>query len=254
MARHDGRVALVTGAGQGIGRGIALALAKDGATVAVVGRTLEKLEGTCNLIDKEGGSSVPIVCDIVDAAQTRACVAELAETYGRLDILVNNAQVKPDGKLLDIAAETLYEAIETGPMGAFRLMREAHPHLKESRGTIINVGSGAQYLHDAARYSFGPYVAAKYMMLSLTRTAAVEWGSDGIRALLILPAAWTEMSLAAAKRRGDDINAMSRNIPVGRMGDPEKDIGRPVSWLCSEEAGYLTGTVITLDGGQIFLR
>jgi 2-hydroxycyclohexanecarboxyl-CoA dehydrogenase len=254
VSRHEGKIALITGAGQGIGRGIALALAKDGATVVAVGRTKSKLEDTCAQIAEAGGRAIPVVCDIAEAAQPPQCIEEVRHQFGRLDILVNNAQVNPAGKLLDISEEDWYDAFESGPFGAFRLMRLAHPLLKESKGVIINIGSGAQFIHDAHRYTFAAYVAAKFVMNSLTRTAAVEWGHEGIRALLVCPAAWTEMSEAAAQRRPEAFADIEKTFPVGRMGYPEADIGRPVSWLCSEEAGYITGSTIMLDGGQMFLR
>jgi NAD(P)-dependent dehydrogenase (short-subunit alcohol dehydrogenase family) len=167
--------------------------------------------------------------------------------------LVNNAQDFPRAPLIDTTDEVLSRIFDSGPFAAVRFMRAAYPHLKaHGAGVIVNMGSGAQLMHEPK--SFGAYVAAKWAMVGFTRTAGAEWGPDGIRALLIMPAAWTPMSEEGRRRNPEMMERLVASIPMGRMGDPEKDIGRPISWLCTDEAGYLTATTIMLDGGQMFIH
>jgi NAD(P)-dependent dehydrogenase (short-subunit alcohol dehydrogenase family) len=251
--RHEGKVALVTGAGQGVGRGVAIALARDGARLALVGRTGAKLEETAKLIEEQGGQALPITCDVTIHDEITETVERAVKELGRLDILVNNAQDFPRAPLIDTTDEVLSRIFDSGPFAAVRFMRAAYPHLKAyGAGVVINMGSGAQLMHEPK--SFGAYVAAKWAMLGFTRTAGAEWGPDGIRAVLVMPAAWTPMSEEGRRRNPEMMERLVASIPLGRMGDPEKDIGRPVSWLCTEEAGYLTATTIMLDGGQMFIH
>src|SRR5207253_993550 len=119
--------------------GVAFALAKDGASVAVVGRTEAKLIDTCDQIKEAGGLALPVVCDVTDPAQVTACVDEVVDHFGRLDILVNNAQVYKKGTLLESNDDEVYEAFDSGPMAAYRFMRKAYPQLKERKGVIVNM-------------------------------------------------------------------------------------------------------------------
>jgi meso-butanediol dehydrogenase/(S,S)-butanediol dehydrogenase/diacetyl reductase len=247
-----GRVAIVTGAGQGIGRGIALALATAGASVVVAGRTRSKLDDTVAAITVRGGTGVAVTCDVQRLEQIRACIGEVVDRYGRLDILVNNAQAIRYAGFNDSTDDDLQEAWESGPLATFRFMRLSYPHLRETRGVVINLGSSATLLHDTAFY--GPYTAAKAAIEALTRSAACEWGPDGIRALVIDPAAETAMTAGWKQRDPDGYNEAVGKVPLRRFGDCEHDIGGPVAWLASDDAGYLTGTTIMLDGGGAFLR
>lgn len=142
MGVLEGDVALVTGAGQGIGRGIALALAAEGARVAVVGRTLSKVVDTADEIVRRGGESVALQCDVTDPERIDAVVAEVAERYGGLSILVNNAQTPAHGLLLDVDEGDYQGSMNSGPLATLRLMRACHPHLK-GRGSVVNLGSAA---------------------------------------------------------------------------------------------------------------
>jgi NAD(P)-dependent dehydrogenase (short-subunit alcohol dehydrogenase family) len=252
MGMLDEQVAIVTGGSMGIGLGVAQALSKEGAAVVLAARTESTLQEAARAIEERGGTALPVVCDIREADQVRACVDRTIERFGRLGILVNNAQIAPYGFMLDLTEEAVEDGWRSGPLATFRFMRLAYPHLKARGGVIVNMGSGAQLMHDGAYY--GAYDAVKGAIGALTRTAAVEWGKDGIRAYFIMPAAYTPMTERFKQRDPARYAEMVSRVPLGRFGDPEVDIGRPIAWLCSEEAGYITGTTIMLDGGQMYLR
>ncbi len=249
MANLSGKVALVTGAGQGVGQGIALALAAAGAKVAVTGRTLTKLESTCSLISELGGEALPIAGNVKDPASLAEMVEQAVARFGGLDILVNNAQEVPNGKLLDVSDEAFLAGFESGPLASFRLMKLVHPHLVASGGgVIVNLASSAGIRWDMTGY--GAYGAVKQATRVLTRAAAAEWGRQGIRVLTIAPHAESPGLKWWIANNPDEAEAFFRTIPLGRIGKLEEDIGRAVVALCSPEMSYLTGATIPLDGGQ----
>ncbi len=249
MTDLSGKVALVTGAGQGVGQGIALALAAAGAKIAVTGRTLAKLEATCALVTERGGEALAIAGNVKDAENLAAMVAQTVERFGGLDILVNNAQEVPNGKLLDVSDEAFLAGFESGPLASFRLMKLAHPHMVErGGGVIVNLASSAGIRWDMTGY--GAYGAVKHATRVLTRAAAAEWGRQGIRVLTIAPHAESPGLKWWIANNPEEAEAFFRTIPLGRIGKLEEDIGRAVAALCSPEMGYLTGATIPLDGGQ----
>ena len=252
MGKLSGQVALVTGAGQGVGQGIALALAAEGAALAVAGRTLAKCEDTAKQIAARGGRALALRCDVCDAADVLRTVEGTVRELGGLQILVNNAQEVPLGKLLNVTDEAFLAGFASGPLATLRFMRAAHPHLAQRGGVIINLGTAAALRHDPIGY--GCYGAVKEATRTLTRAAAVEWGADGIRAINILPLAESPGFAGWKAARPDEYAEYCKSIPVGYVGDCEKDIGRVVAFLCSEEGRYVNGTSITLDGGRDFLR
>ncbi|PLW82765.1 3-oxoacyl-ACP reductase [Kineobactrum sediminis] len=245
-----GKVALVTGAGQGVGQGIALALATVGARVAVSGRTREKLDATVELIQQRGGEAIAVVCDVKSPESLGHSVDAVIDAFGGLNILVNNAQEVPLGKLLDLTDEAVTAGWESGPMATLRLMKLCYPHLKGD-GVIINLGSSAAKRWDMAGY--GAYAASKEAIRSLTRAAACEWGPDNIRANAILPHALSPGMAWWVDNNPAEAEEFFSQIPQRRVGDCEQDIGRFVALLCSEGAGYVNGQSIALDGGQAFL-
>ncbi|NKR24416.1 SDR family oxidoreductase [Rhodococcus hoagii] len=251
MGVLEGDVALVTGAGQGIGRGIALALAAEGARVAVVGRTLSKVVDTADEIVRRGGDAVALQCDVTDAERIDAVVADVVDRYGGLSILVNNAQTPAHGMLLDVSEDDYHGSMNSGPLATLRLMRVCHPHLK-GRGSIVNLGSAAGLKWDPT--GTGAYAAAKEAMRVLTRTAACEWGTDGIRVNAVLPLASTPLMDEWAELNPEAYGEYLRSVPLGRLGDAESDIGPAVVFLCSPAARYITGHSLPVDGGQAFLR
>lgn len=245
-----GHIALVTGAGQGVGQGIALALAEAGAKIAVTGRTLEKLQSTCEAIQAAGGEAIPVQCDVKSPESLQACVDAVLGHYGGLTILVNNAQEVPLGNLLDVDEDGVASGWESGPLATLRMMKLCYPHLK-GNGVIINLASTSAKRWDLAGY--GIYAACKEAIRSLSRAAACEWGPEGIRTNVILPLAASPALAGWIEERPEEAEEFFRTIPQRRVGDCEADIGRFVAMLCGPDSAYVNGQSIALDGGQAFL-
>ena len=249
MTDLSGQIALITGAGQGVGRGIALALSASGASVVLAGRTLEKVEAVAGEIAQRGGQALPLACDVKSAGDLAAAVAKAVSEFGGLDILVNNAQEVPLGKLDDVTDEAFVAGFESGPLASFRLMKLARPHMAARGGGIVfNLASSAGIRWDMAGY--GAYGAVKQATRALTRAAASEYGGDGIRVLTLAPHAESPGMKYWIENNPEEAKAFFRTIPLGRIGRLEEDIGRAVVAMCSEEMAYLTGATIPLDGGQ----
>ena len=250
MKELQGKTALVTGAGQGIGQGIAFALARSGVRVAAAGRTLAKLEHTVAEIEARGGEAIAVRCDVKVAADLARAVDACVEAFGGLNILVNNAQEVPLGTLRQVSGAAFAAGFESGPLATLRLMKLAYPHLKGD-GCIVNLASTAAKRWDMA--GFGAYAAVKEAIRSLTRAAACEWGADGIRANVILPHARSPGLVWWMENNPEEAEAFQSTIPQRRVGDCEEDIGRFVVQLCSAGSSYVTGQSIAVDGGQAFL-
>ena len=249
MGTLDDKVALVTGAGQGVGQGIALALAAEGASVAVLGRTREKLDACCALLRARGVRAEAFPCDVADTEAVPRVVEQVAEQFGGIDILVNNAYSGSYGPLLGMTDADFRRGFASGPFAAFALMRACHPHLRRrGGGSIVNLVSSAMVRWDQSTY--GAYAAAKTAVRSLTRTAAAEWGVDGIRVNSVAPHAASPGYLAWQRANPEEAEEFCRSIPLRYVGDCEEDIGRAVALLCGPGARYLTGATVPLDGGQ----
>ncbi|WP_420881551.1 SDR family NAD(P)-dependent oxidoreductase [Rhodococcus sp. (in: high G+C Gram-positive bacteria)] len=249
MGTLDGKVALITGAGQGIGQGVAFALAREGADIAVVGRTESKLVDTCAELSRLGVRAEPIVCDVSDHDALEPLVDKTVESLGGVDILVNNAVSSELGDLLDIDLDKVERSFMTGPLAALRLMRACHPHMKaRGGGSIINMVTSAAVRWDQGGY--GAHAASKEALRSFSRTAASEWGVDGIRVNAVAPHALSPALARWTAERPEEAKAFVKTIPLGRIGECEDDIGRAVAFLVGPDARYLTGATIPLDGGQ----
>ncbi|MDH4558431.1 SDR family oxidoreductase [Pseudomonas sp. BN417] len=249
MKMLQDKVALVTGGGQGVGQGIAYALATEGARVAVAGRTVATLEETCAEIRRRGGTALAVACDVMSQTDIDRCVAQVVEAFGGLNILVNNAHIVPLGRILDVTDETFMQGIDSGPIATLRLMRACYPHLKGD-GAVVNLASSAAVRWDASGY--GHYAATKEAIRSLSRSAACEWGVDGIRVNVIAPHALSPGLRGWIEGNPKEAEAFFSSIPLRRVGDCEHDIGRTVAFLVSDNARYLTGATIPLDGGQAY--
>lgn len=249
MAELRGKTALITGAGQGVGKGIALALASEGVNLALAGRTLEKVERTAQLAEGRGVRALALACN-VRAADDLEDIAEItAREFGGIDILVNNAQEVPLGLLDEVSDEAFLAGFESGPLATFRLMKLVRPHMAaRGGGTIVNLASSAGMRWDMATY--GCYGAVKQATRALTRAAASEWGRENIRVLAIAPHAESPGLKWWIENNPEEAEAFFRTIPLGRIGRLEEDIGRAVVALCGSDLSYLTGATIPLDGGQ----
>lgn len=249
MSTLNGKIALITGAGQGIGQGIALALASEGVNLVLAGRTLEKVEQTARLVTERGARAIPVACNVKSADDLAAAVNAAVEQLGGIDILVNNAQEVPLGLLNDVSDEAFVAGFESGPLASFRLMKLVQPHMAaRGGGTIFNFASSAGIRWDMATY--GAYGAVKQATRALTRAAASEWGQDNIRVLTIAPHAESPGLKWWVENNPEEAKAFFRTIPLGRIGRLEEDVGRAIVALCGPDMGYLTGATVPLDGGQ----
>lgn len=249
MGTLDGKVAFITGAGQGVGQGVAFALAREGAAIAVTGRTESKLVDTVEQIRGFGGVAEPIVCDISDTEQITAAVEQTVERLGGVDILVNNASLNPLGPVLDLTPELMTKAYASGPIASLHAMQVVYPIMKQrGGGSIVNMVSSAAVRWDMSGY--GGYASVKEALRSLTRAAAAEWGVDGIRVNAVAPHAMSPGLQWWTENRPEEAAAFVKSIPLRRIGDCEEDIGRAIAWIVGDDARYLTGATVPLDGGQ----
>jgi len=252
MPKLAGKVALVTGAGQGIGRGIALALAAEGARVAVTGRTLSKCEDVAREVEEAGGEALALRCNVLERSDVDVCVGRLISHWNAIDILVNNAQTMVYRSLRRLSESDLDSMWQSGPMGSFRIMQSCFDALREGSGAVVNVASGSSILPQPA---MAGYAMAKEAIRVLTRVAALEWGAHGIRVNAICPLADSPGLRSFASDLGVSIDEMgAQNVPLGRIGSAQADVGQAVAFLCSDEAAYITGTTLMVDGGQVYLR
>jgi NAD(P)-dependent dehydrogenase (short-subunit alcohol dehydrogenase family) len=244
------KVALITGAGQGVGRGIALALAGEGTRIAAAGRTLAKVEDCAREVEARGGSAMGFECNVKDPASLARCVADTVEKFGTIDILVNNAQEVPLGTLDQVSDDAFDAGWQSGPLATFRLMKLCRPHLRGG-GCIVNLASTAAKRWDANGYA--AYGAVKEAIRAISRGAACEWAKEGIRTNVILPHAKSPGLAWWMDNNPEEAAAFVASIPQQRVGECEEDIGRFVALLCSDGAGYVNGQSIAVDGGQAYL-
>lgn len=249
MKRLQDNVTIITGGGKGIGYGLAEAFAEAGSNLVITGRTESRLLAAKEKLEAEYGIEVlPIVADGADEDAIKSVVAQAIAKFGKINTLVNNAQVSKSGlPLVEHSREDFDLAIHSGLYAAFFYMRECYPYLKETQGSVINFASGAGLFGKLGQSS---YAAAKEGIRGLSRVAAAEWGPDGIRVNVICPLAMTE-SLQEWKEHFPELFEKTiQGIPLGRFAAPKDDIGRVAVFLASEDAHYVTGETITLQGGS----
>ena len=240
---------IITGGGKGIGFGLAKAFAREGSDLVITGRHEGRLLEAKERLESEYDIKVlPVAADGADEEATKRVVAAAVERFGRIDTLINNAQVSKSGlPLIEHTREDMDLAINSGLYAAFFYMKECYPYLKESKGSVINFASGAGLFGKLGQSS---YAAAKEGIRGMSRVAAAEWGPDGIRVNVVCPLAMTE-SLQEWKDNYPDLFAKTiQGIPLGRFADPTEDIGRVCVFLASDDASYVTGETVTLQGGS----
>jgi 3-oxoacyl-[acyl-carrier protein] reductase len=238
------KVALVTGASQGIGRATALALVEAGAKVAIAARNTEKLMSLAEEILAAGGEALPVPMDVADAAQVKTGFQQLLAKLGKLDILVNNAAITRDTLALRMKLEDWDAVLRTNLTGAHLCIQQAlGAMLKQRAGRIINISSVVAETGNAGQAN---YVASKAGLIGLTRAIAVEVASRNITVNAIAPGfIATPMTDPLSTELKDKMKAM---IPLGRFGS-DRDVATAIVFLASDEAGYITGQVLDVNGG-----
>jgi 3-oxoacyl-[acyl-carrier protein] reductase len=239
------RVALVTGASQGIGRATALALAQAGAKVACAARSAEKLAGVAGEISAAAGEAFAVRMDVADAEQVKAGFKQVLERFGRLDILVNNAAMTRDGLAVRMKPEDWDAVLRTNLTGAHLCIQQALAAMMRQRyGRIINVTSIVAQTGNAGQAN---YVAAKAGLIGLTKAIAIEMASRNITVNAVAPGfIATPMTDPLPDKVKEELNA---RIPLGRMGK-DTDVAAAIVFLASDEAGYITGHVLDVNGGM----
>ena len=241
MGKFDGKVALVTGSGQGIGKAIAIELARGGAKVALVTRTVSRAEDVKKEIEAFGGEAVAISCDVKEKDQVKNAVKATLDAFGTIDILVNNAQQFIWNKdFCDYTEDDMEMIFFSGYRASFWFMCEVFPIMKEKHyGKIINCASGAGIFGNIGTLA---YASNKEAIRAMTRVAAKEWGKYGIRVNNYAPVAKTASMLPEQEEM---IGALA---PVGYCADSE-EVARAVVFLASDDSSYITGNTLFIDGG-----
>lgn len=241
----EGKAALVTGGGSGLGQAIAVGLASAGASVAVSGRDSRKLNETVSMITKAGGRAVSIPMDILDTDSVNDAVSRTVEEYGHIDILVNSAGVHLKKDTLEVTDEEWSRVIETNLTGSFRVCRAVGTQMKvQGRGKIINIASLGSFvaLKDAAAYT-----SSKAGIILLTKNLAVELAPFNIQVNAIAPGVF-RTALNAKVLVGERLERILSNTPMKRLGTPDELAGTAV-YLSSKASDFVTGAVIPVDGG-----
>jgi 3-oxoacyl-[acyl-carrier protein] reductase len=239
------KVAVVTGASQGIGRETALALTEAGAKVVVAARNEEKLTALAGAIAAAGGEAFAVKMDVADAEQVKAGFKQVIEKFGRLDILVNNAAVTRDGLAMRMKKDDWDTVLQTNLTGAHLCIQQALPTMMKARaGRIINISSIVAQMGNAGQAN---YVAAKAGLIGLTKAIAIEIASRGITVNAVAPGfIATPMTDVLPDKVKEELKV---RIPLGRMGSA-RDVASAIVFLASDEAGYITGQVLSVNGGM----
>jgi NAD(P)-dependent dehydrogenase (short-subunit alcohol dehydrogenase family) len=246
----EGRVALVTGAGSGIGRGIALAFAGEGAKVAVADKILETARETAGMINEQGGVATFIPCDVIKETDVQHMIATAVDSFGRLDCAVNNAGIGPmPTTVAEHPLEVWNQVLSVNLTGVFLCLKhELIQMLKQGKGAVVNIASvaglvGTPYL--------SAYAASKHGVVGLTKTAALEYAQSGIRVNAVCPGSTHTPMVDRLFEQHPEMEEMAvKAHPLGRLADV-KEIAAAAVWLCSDSASFVTGHAMPVDGGCV---
>lgn len=250
----EGHVVIVTGGSKGVGRGIALHLARNGAALVLTARRAEALEETAAELDALGAPHLATTLDVADRDGAFGLVEQTLAQFGRVDGLVANAQTfRSVTPFADITERDMDVLLSTGPKGTLWGMQAVFPHMRDQgRGRIVTMGSNAALLGAAG---YAPYASAKEAIRALTRSAAREWGKFGITVNCLCPVSAAHRAPPADEdpERARMFAETYANQPIPRDGDAEDDIGPVVQFLLSDASRYMTGQTLMADGGAIML-
>ena len=249
MTVLNGNTAIVTGAGRGIGRDIALSLAGHGADVAVLDVDIEGAEETAGLVKKAGQDSIAVKCNVADYAEVQECVKEVLGWKDQVHILVNNAGITRDNLLLRMGEEEWNTVISVNLTGTFNMTKVVTKHMFKKRyGRVVNIASVIGQMGNAGQSN---YAASKAGIIGFTKSVAKEFAPRGVTANAIAPG-FIDTPMTAVLP--EDVQERMRSmIPLGRFGTGD-DVANVVLFLVSEQGGYVTGQVINCDGGMVMAR
>ncbi len=249
MKQLNEKVAIVTGAGQGIGKGIAMVLARRGVKIVCTGRRIAPIEQTAAEIKEMGGEAFAMSCDSADRARVDEVVKKTVEVFGTVDIVVNNGQaIVPSASVEDTTYENMLKSWQSGTIGSLNYMQAVFPYMKaQHEGRIINFASATGMFGIAGQLAYG---SNKEAVRGLTKIAAKEWGQYGICVNCVLPGAESPAAKGWAEKFPEEYEKQVMLNPMHRFGDPENDIAPVVAFLCGPDSCYYSGQCLLVDGAN----
>ena len=246
----EGKVAFITGGGSGIGRATALAFARGGADIVIVGREKEKVEQTARLVEELSGRALALKCDVSQEEEVKSAIGTTIQTFGRLDCAFNNAGIGQETRSIHkVSVKDWDRIIGINLRGVFLCMKYEIPlMLKQGAGAIVNNSSGSGIV---GAKGISAYTASKHGVIGLTKTAALDYAQSNIRINAVCPGL-TDTPMMEHYTRGTSIGRgfVILLTPMGRLGKPE-EIAEAVVWLCSDGASFVTGHALVVDGGYV---